>query len=112
MGGDHTINFETVDGRKFQMFHLQDCCEGVFLEDVCGDLADLIGHPILTAEEVTSDVNPPDAKPDTIEYQECFMWTFYKFATIKGNVTLRWYGDSNGYYSVAVSFEEIKQEED
>ena len=88
------------------MFHDQDCCESVTLEDVCGDLQDLIGSPILEAEEVVSaNVNPEGVKVP--EYQESFTWTFYKIATAKGRVTLRWYGDSNGYYSESVYFAKL-----
>lgn len=35
-------------------------------------------------------------------------WTFYKFASAKGYVTVRWYGESNGYYSTSVYFEEVE----
>ena len=74
--------------------------------DVIGDLGDLIGTPIVMAEEAISE----NKNPEGIEVpkdQDSFTWTFYKFATIKGYVTIRWYGESNGYYSESVSFDLI-----
>lgn len=100
---DDEIKFYCDDGTVYGMAHQQDCCESVTIEDVCGEWDDLIGQPILMAEKVThNDENPEGVKaPD---YQESFTWTFYKFATNKGYVTLRWYGESNGYYSEEVDF--------
>ncbi len=101
--------FTTKDGEVFKLYHDQDCCENVTIEDICGDLEDLIGGPLLEAEEVSNEscVNP-DGVPEK-EYQDSFTWTFYKLGTRKGSVTVRWYGESNGYYSESVSF--IKVEE-
>lgn len=93
--------FVTTDGETYKLTHFQDCCESVTVNDIIGDLKDLIGSEILQAEETTSDVNPEGVIP---EYQDSFTWTFYKLATIKGYVTIRWYGESNGYYSECVSF--------
>jgi hypothetical protein len=92
--------FETTDGQKCKLYHEQDCCESVGIESIDGDLNDLIGSPIAMAEEVTSN-DPYFGKP---ENPESFTWTFYKLATAKGYVTVRFLGESNGYYSEGVSF--------
>jgi hypothetical protein len=102
------IDIVTSEGKKYVMYHCQNCCETVKVEDITGDLSDLIGNPILKAEERTNDKeNPSDAKPETIEYQDSFTWTFYELSTIKGSVTIRWYGESNGYYSEIVEFKQV-----
>lgn len=106
------LTFLTEDGTKYRMYHEQDCCEDVTIEDINGDLEDLIGSPILQAEEV-SDYKPileEDVKKTNkaLEWGSC-TWTFYKLATIKGYVTIRWFGESNGCgYSESVSFEKLE----
>lgn len=95
------IIFSCLDGLKYKLWHDQDCCESVAVDDVIGDIGDLIGTPILTASEDTSTYNPEGVE---IEGQDSFTWTFYNLSTIKGHVTIRWYGSSNGYYSESVCF--------
>lgn len=79
------------------------------VDDITGDLDDLIGSPILQIEESASAENPFCV---TKKYQDSFTWTFYKLATIKGYVTIRWYGESNGYYSESVDFALVGSDED
>jgi hypothetical protein len=95
--GDELV-FKTTDGETYRMYHEQDCCEHVRIEDIVGDLEDLVGSEILIAEEVEGE------SPADFEAYESYTWTFYKFATRKGYVDLRWLGESNGYYSEGVSF--------
>ena len=97
--GSGEIEFHTADGRVFRMFHYQDCCEDVRVEDVVGDAEDLLNSPILRAEARSQDASSP-------EDYESATWTFYELVTNRGSVTLRWLGESNGCYSEEVDFKE------
>jgi hypothetical protein len=98
------IKFSTTD-KVYLMFHHQSCCENVYIKDIVGDIEDLIGTPILAAEERgdTGYFNGRDRKRRG-EYS--WTHTFYTLRTIKGSVDISWSGSSNGYYSESVDFEE------
>lgn len=96
----------TAGAEKFRMFHDQDCCEHVYVESVEGDVNDLIGEPLVVAEESISDVDPEERKAAHAD-RDSFTWTFYRLATRKGWVLIRFLGESNGYYSESVSFVRI-----
>lgn len=101
--GDDTMVFTADTGEQWMFYHEQDCCEKVYIEDICGDLADLLHSPLLQVEEATSSKVHEDYELGSET------WTFYKFATIKGSVTVRWFGTSNGYYSERVDFKKIRE---
>jgi hypothetical protein len=101
--GSEDMTIETQDGWKFRFHYEADCCATCSVEDIAGDLDDLIGHPLVLAEEVTSGVDFPPA-----DGYESFTWTYYRFGTVKGTVSIRWFGSSNGYYSESVTFTETK----
>lgn len=93
--GSDAVLFLMEDGSEYQMHHSQDCCEHVRLEDVVGDPNDLVGVPLRVEESYSPE--------NTSEMQ----WTFYHL-TGKSSVTLRWLGESNGYYSMSVSVVRLK----
>jgi len=94
--GSGEMVFENATER-FVFFHAQDCCESVDINDITGDLEDLVGEPLWIAVEVSGATEPD------VEHYESYTYTFYKFATRKGYVDVRWLGESNGYYSEGVS---------
>ena len=102
-GDPYGLIFEN-DEFKFTFEHDQDCCEHVYIADIVGDLDDLVGRPVDIIEVVNHDRNVTPAGVKPLEDPDSFTWTFYKFATIKGWVDVRWLGESNGYYSEEVDF--------
>jgi hypothetical protein len=100
---DNELIFNTLDGQSYRFYHEQECCEDVHISQIDGDLGDLLNTPILMAEEITNECSEEDRNRC-----ESFTWTFYKFATIKGYATIRWFGESNGYYSEKVTLARIK----
>ncbi len=94
--GSTKMKLTCSDGRKFVFYSFEASCGNdvkVWVEDIVGDINDLLNSPILEAEEISS-----EKKGDQT-------WTFYRFSTVKGTVTIRWLGESNGYYSEKVDLE-------
>lgn len=98
----YEIIFKVNENEYFKMYHEQDCCENVEIEDVVGNVENLLNTPILGYEVKTQEDE---------NASESGTFTFYTFRTIKGYVDIRWYGESNGYYSEEVDFVQCIQEE-
>ena len=96
---EYEIYLYTTCGFEYKLYHEQDCCESVYVESVVGDTQDLIGEPLLLAEEVQ---NASEPAPENEYEPESYTWTFYKLATRKGYVDIRFFGSSNGYYGEGV----------
>ncbi len=92
------IIFTMSDKTKYKMYHEQECCEDVYLEDVNGIVTNLLNSPILRFDEKTA---------ETVSDYGSQTYTFYTIATKMGYVDLRWNGESNGYYSESVSVEKV-----
>lgn len=98
--GSESVSIVTERG-TLRMFHAEDCCESVNVEDITGDPADLVGGVVVVCEE--RDNEPPPFKEG--EYvPESFTWTFIEIRTSKGDVTFRWLGTSNGYYGESPAY--------
>lgn len=89
--GEMCITFQ--DGSELHMWHSQDCCESVSICDIDSS-NDLVGSVFYGLEE-TSQHGTTGFGDET--------WTFYTIKTDRGYTWIRWYGESNGYYSTSVS---------
>ena len=101
-----TVAFgKAPDDILYYLAHDQDCCESVYLADICGDITDLLDKKIIKAEVTTNIDNPPS------ENAISWTWTFYTITAEDGSVvTLRWCGESNGYYSEAVDLFKVSED--
>lgn len=94
--GSTLVLFYLDDGTRVRMTPEYEDYSIVSIEEVVGDIEDLIGT-VKQARMACGSLL--DAK----EGRE--LWTFYRISTEKGLVTFRWCGASDGYYSVEVKVE-------
>ena len=93
------VIFVISDNEVVMMNHTSACCENVSIENINGDLNHLLDTPLLRAEvKYTGNIETPGGDEQ---------YTFYTLATKNGYVDLRWYGESNGCYSIDVEMDNI-----
>lgn len=100
--GSEKVTIRTREGGELILVYEHDCCAGCEIVQVDGDPLDLLGGPLVMCEQDGNAADEP-GKGSYGSVDESFTWTFVKFATVLGYVTLRWYGSSNGYYSESPS---------
>lgn len=84
----------TTDRGVFRLHHVQDCCECVVVESLTGWSGN--GGVVRVAEERTDG-------GENDERGESWLATFYTIRTDGDDIDLRWFGESNGYYSESVT---------
>ena len=96
---DEGVLFTCQSGKQFRMYHDQDCCESVGIEDQSGDFHKLIGKKLVYVGET-------DGKSGENDYGT-FTDTEYTFKVDDHTVIVKWHGESNGYYSESVCLVEL-----
>jgi hypothetical protein len=97
---ENQILLTTRSGRKFLVYHEQDCCEMVAISDQDGSFDKLIGKPLIEARDIAVDTSE-----EAIDSSQTT--TTLVFRVDDQTVVSRWIGDSNGYYSESVDIAEL-----
>ena len=98
---ENQILLTTRSGRKFLVYHEQDCCETVAISDQDGNFDNLIGKPLIEARDFAVDTGESESDYDSQTT------TTLVFRVDDQTVISRWVGDSNGYYSESVDIAEL-----
>ena len=98
---ENQILLTTRSGRKFLVYHEQDCCEKVAISGQDGNFDKLIGKPIVEARDFAVDTGESESDYDSQTT------TTLVFRVDDQTVISRWVGDSNGYYSESVDIAEL-----
>lgn len=100
--GSDNVTIQTESGRKFRMWHQQDCCERVSIEKIVGNIQSIIGSRIESTRK--SSFRGDRGESSTVTQ-------FYIGTEHGDDVLIEWLGCSNGYYGEGVSFGEITDED-
>lgn len=87
------------DNSVFTFYHEQDCCENVYIADTVGDPMSLKGWRLLLVDM--------DAEMESDFSFESRTVTTVRFVTDENTVSVRWIGESNGYYSERVDLKQF-----
>lgn len=96
--GSEEVMIHFANGYCIRLYHMQDCCESVSLNDF--EVFEELKGPLLTFDETSNSSNDGEGESET--------WTFYNIRIGAGVLNLRWLGESNGYYSEAIDVEVIE----
>ena len=97
---ENQILLTTRSGRKFLVYHEQDCCETVAISGQDGSFDKLIGKPLIEARDFAVDTGEEGIDDSQTT-------TTLVFRVDDQTVISRWVGDSNGYYSESVDIAEL-----
>ncbi len=84
-----------TNGKTIKYTAVGDCCSSSYIESLDNPEA-LQNTLLISTEEVQGEQKEMD--------YETHKWTFYKFKTTKGDCTLSFRNESNGYYNGYLSF--------
>ena len=98
---ENQILLTTRSGRRFVVYHEQDCCEQVQIVGQDGSFDKLIGKPLIEARDFAVDTGESEGDYDSQTT------TTLVFRVDDQTVISRWIGDSNGYYSESVDIAEL-----
>lgn len=105
--GDN-ISFTDMEGTVYKFNSYHSGFSETFLEDIEGELSDLANSKIIIAEMVKKTENYNSDLKRASPYYDYSQWVFYKFATLKGYVTIKWRCEASANYSSEVIIEKIK----
>ena len=88
---EESVVLKLDDNSELEFYHEYNCCEDFWLEDFEFSGKGIVGAKILDVLIVSEKQEVTDNGSMT--------WTFYKIQTDKGELFMRWCGESNGYYS-------------
>jgi len=105
---DEKITFQEENENVYRMYHRQDCCERVRVEQIRGNLSEIENEEIIEVEKGTwSNEDPFGAPFDNSDAWASYTWTAFRFKTNRTETTIWWLGESNGYYYEGVDIAQV-----